>query len=49
MRDHNEGAPVRRLEYEAFEALAVREGERILAEADRALRRGARRVRAPAR
>ena len=33
MRDHNEGAQVRRLEYEAFEALAVREGERILAEA----------------
>jgi molybdopterin synthase catalytic subunit len=33
VRDHNEGAPVRRLEYEAFEALAVREGERILAEA----------------
>jgi molybdopterin synthase catalytic subunit len=33
VRDHNEGAAVRRLEYEAFEALAVREGERILAEA----------------
>jgi molybdopterin synthase catalytic subunit len=33
VRDHNEGASVRRLEYEAFEALAVREGERILAEA----------------
>jgi molybdopterin synthase catalytic subunit len=33
VRDHNEGAPVLRLEYEAFEALAVREGERILAEA----------------
>ena len=33
VRDHNEGAPVRRLEYEAFEPLAVREGERILAEA----------------
>jgi molybdopterin synthase catalytic subunit len=33
VRDHNEGAPVRRLEYEAFEALALREGERILAEA----------------
>ncbi|MGB6603225.1 MAG: molybdenum cofactor biosynthesis protein MoaE [Steroidobacteraceae bacterium] len=33
VRNHNEGAPVRRLEYEAFESLAVREGERILAEA----------------
>ena len=33
VRDHNEGAKVRRLEYEAFEALAVREGERIIAEA----------------
>ena len=33
VRDHNEGAPVRGLEYEAFEALAVREGERILGEA----------------
>jgi len=33
VRDHNEGQRVRRLEYEAFEALAVREGERILAEA----------------
>ena len=33
VRDHNDGARVRRLEYEAFEALAVREGERILAEA----------------
>jgi molybdopterin synthase catalytic subunit len=33
VRDHNEGARVRRLEYEAFEALAVREGERIVAEA----------------
>ena len=33
VRDHNEGAGVRRLEYEAFEPLAVREGERILAEA----------------
>ncbi len=33
VRDHNEGQRVQRLEYEAFEALAVREGERILAEA----------------
>jgi len=33
VRDHNEGQRVRHLEYEAFEALAVREGERIIAEA----------------
>jgi molybdopterin synthase catalytic subunit len=33
VRNENEGAPVRHLEYEAFEALAVREGERILGEA----------------
>ena len=33
VRDHNEGSAVRRLEYEAFEALGVKEGERILAEA----------------
>jgi len=33
VRDHNEGRRVRRLEYEAFEPLAVREGERIIAEA----------------
>ena len=33
VRDHNEGQEVRRLEYEAFEALALAEGERILAEA----------------
>ncbi|HET9694237.1 MAG TPA: ThiF family adenylyltransferase [Steroidobacteraceae bacterium] len=33
VRDHNEGRQVRRLEYEAFAALAVREGERIVAEA----------------
>ena len=33
VRDNNEGARVRRLEYEAFEELAVREGERIVAEA----------------
>ena len=33
VRDTNEGERVRRLEYEAFEALAAREGERILAEA----------------
>jgi molybdopterin synthase catalytic subunit len=33
VRDFNEGRAVNRLEYEAFEALAVAEGERILAEA----------------
>ena len=33
VRDSNEGQRVRALEYEAFEALAVREGERIVAEA----------------
>ena len=33
VRDHNEGRSVRRLEYEAFAALALREGERILTEA----------------
>jgi molybdopterin synthase catalytic subunit len=33
VRDHNEGQPVDRLEYEAFEALGVLEGERIIAEA----------------
>jgi molybdopterin synthase catalytic subunit len=33
VRDHNEGQEVTRLEYEAFEALAVKEGERIVEEA----------------
>ena len=33
VRNHNEGLAVRHLEYEAFEALAVREGERIVSEA----------------
>jgi len=33
VRDHNEGQRVRALEYEAFEALAEREGARILEEA----------------
>ena len=33
VRDRNEGELVRHLEYEAFEALAAREGERIVAEA----------------
>ena len=31
VRDQNDGAGVRRLEFEAFEPLAVREGERIVA------------------
>jgi molybdopterin synthase catalytic subunit len=33
VRNHSEGAEVRHLEYEAFEALAVPEGERIIQEA----------------
>jgi molybdopterin synthase catalytic subunit len=33
VRNHNEGRAVLRLEYEAFVPLALREGERILAEA----------------
>jgi molybdopterin synthase catalytic subunit len=33
VRDFNEGRAVTRLEYEAFQALALKEGERILAEA----------------
>jgi molybdopterin synthase catalytic subunit len=33
VRDHNEGREVSRLEYEAFPELAVKEGERIIAEA----------------
>jgi len=33
VRDHNEGKVVTRLEYEAFEALAIKEGERIVEEA----------------
>jgi sulfur-carrier protein adenylyltransferase/sulfurtransferase len=33
VRNHNEGMSVRHLEYEAFEPLAVKEGERIIAEA----------------
>ncbi len=33
VRDHNEGRTVRKLEYEAFAPLALREGERILTEA----------------
>lgn len=33
VRNHNEGQPVTQLEYEAFEALAIKEGERIVDEA----------------
>jgi molybdopterin synthase catalytic subunit len=33
VRDHNEGREVTGLEYEAFEALAIKEGDRIVAEA----------------
>lgn len=33
VRNHNEGLAVRHLEYEAFEPLAISEGERIIAEA----------------
>ena len=33
VRNHNEGQPVQSLEYEAFAALAEKEGARILAEA----------------
>ena len=33
VRNHNEGRRVLRLEYEAYEALALKEGERIVAEA----------------
>jgi molybdopterin synthase catalytic subunit len=33
VRDHNEGQRVTRLEYEAFEPLALREGVRVIAEA----------------
>lgn len=33
VRDHNDGRQVARLEYEAFEALAVKEGQRIIEEA----------------
>jgi molybdopterin synthase catalytic subunit len=33
VRDFNEGQEVTRLEYEAFQALALKEGERILTEA----------------
>lgn len=33
VRNHNEGLAVTRLEYQAFEVLGVKEGERIVAEA----------------
>ena len=34
VRDHNEGRQVLRLEYEAFESLGLKEGERIILEAE---------------
>ena len=34
VRNHNEGLQVRRLEYEAYESLGVKEGERIIAAAE---------------
>lgn len=34
VRNHNEGQQVLRLEYEAYESLGVREGERIICEAE---------------
>jgi molybdopterin synthase catalytic subunit len=33
VRNRNEGRPVERLEYEAYESLGIKEGERIVAEA----------------
>jgi molybdopterin synthase catalytic subunit len=33
VRNHNDGRDVRRLEYEGYEALGVKEGDRIVAEA----------------
>lgn len=33
VRNHNDGRAVQRLDYEAYPALAVREGERVVAEA----------------
>jgi molybdopterin synthase catalytic subunit len=33
VRNHNDGQPVQRLDYEAYPALAVKEGERVMAEA----------------
>ncbi len=33
VRNHNDGRPVEQLDYEAYPALAVKEGERIVAEA----------------
>jgi len=33
IRDHNEGQEVLRLEYEVYEPLAVKEGERVISEA----------------
>lgn len=33
VRNHNEGREVKRLEYEAYESLGIKEGERIISEA----------------
>jgi molybdopterin synthase catalytic subunit len=34
VRNHNEGQQVQRLEYDAYESLGVKEGERIISEAE---------------
>lgn len=34
VRNHNEGQKVRRLEYDAYESLGIKEGERIISEAE---------------
>ncbi len=39
VRDHNEGQQVLRLEYEVYEPLAIKEGQRIIDEAMAAVRR----------
>ena len=41
VRDHNEGQKVLRLEYEAYETLGVKEGEKILQDALSRFRVGA--------
>ena len=38
VRDHNEGRAVKSLEYEAFQELAFREGEKIVQEAKKIMR-----------
>ncbi len=44
VRDHNDGRSVQRLDYQAYAPLAQSEGERILADATRALRASSMRV-----